>query len=1070
MLLSTHRIVEAIIKPWRAPMKFVMSTLTVLFLLALMGCSQNSSSTPEGEDITDLVGDQATQDVVVDVGLDRQQAELDEDLPRIDGGEAHTGDAQSPSPPCSGPTENGEGRYACVRVNSSEKAAIHERVAGYNLSVKNHGLAVWDNRVLDIARRQFMGSVRFPDVSYSSNWRSGQLERDWILRFEPDDVCDPTKPSACTGEFNHSSEICAPQPTAAHPETHQCQRPCTAATEAQDCDSGEICHFGQCALACVGAADLSTCQAQDTYVDPNGQVQNNLVQRNRECARGDDGRWGCVGSKVANYLGYEEVVSGKGFSTLGDFARFAESVGAQILVHANTMTDSPESLYDLANEVIERQVDVGAWLLALETFYFRSTNSPPTFWLTGWDYAADMERYITKIEQAYAEHQMTPPIITLAFSDHETDWQSVWDAGKDFAVDPTANDNKPGLGDYIAANGRSFSASDFHWYPGNGSTPFAEAEVLVNEHLQQYAIQNVDNYFLPLSCADTNGICEDPDDPKITVTEFNIQTTWSSSLAAVHASEFMLRLADHPRMAILGYHSLTDGCLDTFDNHRYSAKYADRYNVYGTFDSNVIDDADGSQAVIFGEVTSLSCLALRLVNRAVNTSENAYATEIEADDLPNDPDGVLWGDTGPSEEGTEGPKLYAKAFEGENEDFLILTNRSDIPHTVTPYWNGEKLQRSGTLEVLSGEAPQNRNCFSPDQSVGQGEVCAAIDLEQAQAWNPGDPLVVPAWGVASLSLPRKAKGLPAVEGLAVTPGPRSASVSFSRVSGATAYDVRYGVTGGDHTRRLRLEDSTCSEPCTLSLSNLAHDVEHSLSVVAIDGEERGERGESRTFTPTRIERFTGLWGTPDGDATWTEDQGIIQINVGTLPTYLPMVDGSGALVSLEDYSFEGEFRLTSCSCDPDIGTSSYAGSEVACERFGLSARYTDSNNLNLGYLEHKPGYGCYFRLSRKYENDNGSFSDVLNRSPYIGVPIEQSPGVTRLDSWGNPAYPQIPSVDDGEWHALRISVDEQVVRVWLDGRLIAATQEFELESGGVALFSRRQDVEWRNFSVWEAPW
>jgi len=983
---------------------------------------------------------------------------------------AHTGDTQTTPPACTGPTEDGEGRYACVRVNSSEKAAIHERVAGFNLSVKNHGIALWDNRVLGTARQQLMGNVRFPDVGYTSNWRSGQLERDWILRFESDDVCDPADTNACTSEFNHPNETCAPQPTAAHPETHQCQRVCTSATEAQDCDGGEICQYGQCAMACIGEADVTTCQALDTYVDGDGNTQTYKVLRKRECARGDDNRWGCVGSKVANYLGYEEVVSGKGFSTLGDFVRFGESVGAQILVHANSMTDSPESIYDLANEVIERQVDVGAWLLSLESFYFRSTNSPPTFWLTGWEYAADMERYITKIKQAYAEHNLNPPIITLAFSDHETDWQSVWDAGKDLVVDPTANDNKPGLGDYIAANGRNFTASDFHWYPGNGNTAFAEAEVLANEDLQQYANQNVDDYFLPLTCADTNGICEDPDDPKITVTEFNIQTTWSSSLAAIHASEFMLRLADHPRMAVLGYHSLTDGCMDTYDNHRYSAKYAHRYNVYGTFDSNVVDTTDGSQSVNFGEVTSLSCLALGLVNRAINTSENAYATAIEADDLPDDPDGVFSGDTGIPEETGEGPKLYAKAFEGEVSDFLILTNRSDIPHSVTPYWNDERIQRSGILETLSGEAPENRNCFATDAPVGEGEVCASIALDPPQTWNPGDPLIVPAWGVVSLSLPRNAGDLPAVEGLAVTPGPRSANVSFNTVAGATAYDIRYGVTGADHTRRMQLEASACSSNCTLSLSNLAHDVEHSLSVVALNGEERGEGSAPVTFSPTRIELFTGVWGTPEGDATWIENQGILQTSAGTQATYLPMVDASGALVSLKDYSFESEFRLTNCSCDPDIGTSSYTGSEVACERFGASARYGDSNNQILGYLEHNPGYGCYYRLSRKYEDSNGSHSDVLSRSPYIGVPIEQSPGLTRLDNWGNPAYPNIPNIDDGEWHALRISVDEQVARVWLDGRLITATQEFELESGSVALFSRRQDVEWRNFSVWEAPW
>jgi hypothetical protein len=295
-------------------------------------------------------------------------------------------------------------------------------------------------------------------------------------------------------------------------------------------------------------------------------------------------------------------------------------------------------------------------------------------------------------------------------------------------------------------------------------------------------------------------------------------------------------------------------------------------------------------------------------------------------------------------------------------------------------------------------------------------------------------------------------------------------VSFNTVEGATAYDIRYGVTGADHTRRMQLEASACSSNCTLSLSNLAHDVEHSLSVVALNGEERGEGSAPVTFSPTRIELFTGVWGTPEGDATWIENQGILQTSAGTQATYLPMVDASGALVSLKDYSFESEFRLTNCSCDPDIGTSSYTGSEVACERFGASARYGDSNNQILGYLEHNPGYGCYYRLSRKYEDSNGSHSDVLSRSPYIGVPIEQSPGLTRLDNWGNPAYPNIPNIDDGEWHALRISVDEQVARVWLDGRLITATQEFELESGSVALFSRRQEVEWRNFSVWEAPW
>ncbi|MEC7240365.1 MAG: hypothetical protein VXW32_03950 [Myxococcota bacterium] len=977
-----------------------------------------------------------------------------------------------PSPACSGTTASGDGQYACVSIDTREKSSIHERVAGFNMSIKNHGLAIWDNRVLTIARDQLLGHVRFPGVSYVANWRTGQLERDWILRFESDDVCDPDDASACQGDYNHPNETCAPQPTAAHPDTHQCQRVCTPETETQDCDSGEICHFGQCAVACIGEADITTCEALDTSFDENGQPVEHLVQRNRECAKDDNtDRWGCVGGKVANYLGYEEVVSGKGFSSFGDSIRFAESVGAQILIHANSMTDSPESLYDLAVEVLDRDVEVGAWLLSLETFYFRSPNSPPTFWMSGWEYAEDMERYIAEIERAYSERGLEPPLITLSFSDHENDWQSVWDAGKDLTVDPSANDNKPGIGDYIAANGRSFSGTDFHWYPGSGSTPFAEAEILANTDLQNHAIPFIDDYFLPLSCADTNGVCSDPDEPKITVTEFNIQTTWSSAMAAVHASEFMLRLADHERVAILGYHSLVDGCLDTADNHRYSAKYADRYNVYGTFDSNVLDPADGSQAVNFGEVKSLSCLALGLVNHAINTSANAYATEVETDALPDDPDGVLSGDTGLTDPPAEGLKLYAKAFESETEDILILTNRSDVPHHVTPFWNGERLEHAGVLDVLAGEAPNHRNCFEMDQAIGEGELCTSIDLLENLSWDPAEVIEVPAWGVVRLRLPRAEGELAAVSNLAATAGPRSVSVSFDALENATAYDIRYGVTEAAHTRRLQIDAAECTSTCNVSLENLAHDIEHSLSVTALDGETRGASSVPVVFTPSRVELFTGTWGPPEGDSSWVESQGTVQTTAGTQASYLPMADAAAVgRAAIKNGCFEVVFRITDCSCDPAIGTSSYTGNETACERFGLTSRYTDADQLLLAYLEFKPEYGCYFRLSHKANDDGTVVSGVLNRSAYIGVPIEQSPGITRLDAWGEPAYPTIPDVADGNWHRLRLSVDGQVVRVWLDDRLIAAAQDHYLEAGTIGLFTRRQDIEWRNFSVWDAPW
>ena len=53
---------------------------------------------------------------------------------------------------------------------------------------------------------------------------------------------------------------------------------------------------------------------------------------------------------------------------------------------------------------------------------------------------------------------------------------------------------------------------------------------------------------------------------------------------------------------------------------------------------------------------------------------------------------------------------------------------------------------------------------------------------------------------------------------------------------------------------------------------------------------------------------------------------------------------------------------------------------------------------------------------------------------------------------------------------MQLSTEEQVVRFWLDGRLIAAAQHTDTPSGTVALTTRQQAMEWRNVSVWAAPW
>ena len=994
-----------------------------------------------------------------------------------------TSDTSTEQPACSGMDEATGARLSCLYIESDVKSPIHERVSGFNLSVNNHGLSPWDNRIIDQARDVLTGHIRYPAVGYIADWTAGQLSQEWALRFEPDDTCDPLDPNACSTDFdNYSGESCAPQPTAAQPGTHMCQHVCTTTS---DCDPGEICMFGQCATDCyeasIGHGDDQICEALNTHmeIDENGlQVEiRNQVTRDRECYHykgpsigdtSDDG-FGCLGDKVASYLQYMDVSEGKGFYSMGDLIRLTEVVGAQLLIHVNSITDSPESAGELARELIRREVDVGAYLMAIEVFYFRSDKSPPTFWENGWRYGEDMEAYTEAINLAYSENGLETPTITLSFSDHETDWQSVWDEGKDHAIDPsvvwTNTDNKPGLGDYINAHGRSFTGSDFHWYPGGGNTPLAEAEVIINDDLPNDTIQYIDDYFLPLSCADTNGICDDPENPKVYVTEYNIQTTWGSTLAAVHASEFLLRTSVHPRVAVLGFHSLVDGCMDTSDNHRYSAIYASVYNDFGTFDSNALAP-DGSQAVNFGSHKSISCLALELVNGSINTSEYAYLTHTESDDLPDDPDEVMEqepNDTGDTPS-TSSPKLYSQAYAGELMDFVIVTNRSDSDHLVTPFWDGELLQRDGILQMMDGEHPENRNCFEEGDTIGEGEVCSFLSLSTERPWEHTAPVLVPAWSVVRLEIPRLVGILPAVSALSASVGPRSATITFSPVSDATSYDIRWGVTGSQHTQRATLDASECSGECIYELSNLAHDVEFNLSVTARDGDTRGAAAEALSFTPSRVEHFTGVWGDPIGNAIWSDANGVIQSTIGSGVSMLPMMNLDGSSPSFEDFTFSAEFRINNCSCAPD------ADSEMACNRFGLMTRFTDDQNHMLTYVEHQPGEGCYFRITRNLTDNGVDTSTVVARSPIIGEEITVSSTADQYDKWGVTAYPIIPVIDDNGWHELRFSADEQVVRVWLDGRLITSVQDPFITSGSVGIFSRRTETEWRNFSVWNAPW
>ena len=208
-----------------------------------------------------------------------------------------------------------------------------------------------------------------------------------------------------------------------------------------------------------------------------------------------------------------------------------------------------------------------------------------------------------------------------------------------------------------------------------------------------------------------------------------------------------------------------------------------------------------------------SCYALELVQTSINTSAFGYETTTDVGSVLHEED----------------QQLFAQALEGEEQDYLLFTNRSDTPHRVTPIWDGRYIERSGQLQWLAGEAPQTRNCLNGQANLDADETCADIHLSAITAWDPTDPIVVPKWSVVRLALPRHAAALDAPTGLnaVVASAPRPSPGTPSRrrsLCASLQHIAARDDLDGYHPIRASLDATSCASSCSLTLTNLAHDV------------------------------------------------------------------------------------------------------------------------------------------------------------------------------------------------------------------------------------------------------
>jgi len=894
-----------------------------------------------------------------------------------------------------------------ISVDLGDAWAIQPNVAGFNLNLANSGIAPWDPRLEDAFLDLTPAAVRWPSgIGYTADWRTGQVDTDWALRFHNDLNC--TDDAECEG-----GDSCQPRPTGREPDAKQCWTPCTLDI---DCGAEQIClvltnedgvDLGQCLATCPGGDD-ATCASDE------------------DCFKVDADRFACMGDKTEKYLGYQETIKGKGYQPLVDTAELVERTGGRLEIHINGTSNSAAEAGALAEYVLEKGIKVDLYAIAIETFYFRKPT-PPTLWASGWDYAEDLRAHVAAIQQAHLP--LDAPPISISFSDAENSWQRVWDEGNESA--PGAADSRPGIGDSVFANGAFFTAADAHWYPGEPATPLEEVPLLVNQQLTHDAPGLVDDWFLALgSGVDGDGAALRP---TMVFTEYNVQATWRTSLAMVHAAEFVARMAAHPDVSLLGYHSLTEGCMDVLTGHRETATDAGIYGRYGVMDSAALG-TDGDWGHALGEHWSMPCLALRLAHEAVNPATHALSTTVAG--------GAQVEAVDEDELSSWVPAVHAQAFRGPEHNHLLITNRSDEAHTITL----DGLGSAGEVHSLAGEVFNWRNCGGGESNTDD-ETCRPggdLPFGVPVAWD-GGPIGLPPWGVVRVKTPRELADVAAPSGLVAVAGGRSATVSWGAVPDAEAYELRWGVRDGLH-RHVRIPATETSH----TLMHLGAGVAHSVQVAAVMGDETGPFAGAVSVTPTRdlvhsddfsSDDLATSLPTQSGSATWAVTGGALTVDAT-----------SGVQARLRDDGWrngniEVRFKLD-CDC-------SVAEDEAeACGRMGLVGRHTDDADYLVTYLDHDDE-GCFFRIWNK-----GGVGAVA-RSAYIGVPIVDSNGAAPI----NP-LPQVPAIDDGELPTLRFQMEEAVVRTWLDGRLIVAGLDNTSTGTGTGTYVRTQSAEFDDLQTW----
>ncbi|MDF2662971.1 MAG: hypothetical protein K0Q94_5762 [Paenibacillus sp.] len=444
-----------------------------------------------------------------------------------------------------------------------------------------------------------------------------------------------------------------------------------------------------------------------------------------------------------SYGGMQSIagIGGLGFP---QFVQLAREVGAKIIVTVNTMTDRPEHIRDLAKYASDNNIRVEYWQLGNEPWAYLPDDDPAVY--------MDATDYLNRVKPYHdAIKSVDPDALTSVFT-------TVFNDAK----------NRKWIEDMRQYPDKYWDSVTFHDYSGGQGETGEAARISVNKTLSEME-------------AKIKARAVEPNWSGIPV----ISTEWNTSLrngapnsqrysmyGGIYAAEFIARMSASREinMQYLGYYN------GIFNVVGYAKTY--RYDAINAYEQGTVLNTSTDPSVDYKPYLTVPGLAIQLVNEALNRSSAAWRTTVS---------GSTYVPTGEQE---VIPAIHAQAYKGNNgKNYLLITNKSDVPQQVTVKMDGTALPASANLSVrtLHSEA------YGKSNNGGAGDLA----IEERTSANP---LLVEPYSVTRVewggeSVPPAVPMLPGSGGTMTGPG--SVTLRWTGSDNSDGYRVGYSTVSGN---------------------------------------------------------------------------------------------------------------------------------------------------------------------------------------------------------------------------------------------------------------------------------